>query len=696
MKRNRKYQLQLAIAACLVLPFSSPLLADEAAQPDTSNWACKFCVVSDGWFGDLEFGATYLDDWSPKFGDYRGYDDDGAFLHLAGDASYRSENGYYMDFYARDLGLDSRALDMRGGKQGSYEWRAGYDEIPRYMSYGAVSPYAGVGSDVLTLPDGWKMTTADPSDFLPIDLESKRKTLTAGLTFGLGSAWKFDADYERQTKDGTKAFSGGLFFVNAAIFPAPVDYTTDLFTAGVEWATRKANLRLEFAGSDFDNGYNSVTWDNPLPIISGDEVSRSALEPDNKYHLVSLSGSWRITRSLRISGKVSSGEVEQNDPFLPYSISPAYEDTPLPRDALDGKLETSMYNLSGRVYWRVHDRFDITASYKSNERDNKTPVDVYTPILLEVWETGEYSNRPYGYERSQARVEARFRPVGNLRLNLGGKWDTIERTYQDVSETDEDTVWGEMAFSPWHWLDTRLKFDGSDRSAKDFEQLGNYGRPENPLMRKFNLAERERKRITAEFDVIPTENMSFTLSYYATDDEYDESVLGLKESEEKSFNLDFNYILGKETNLYAFFTDETIDAEISAAESFSAAPWDSSTSDEIQTWGVGVSGRIDERFTYGFDYVSSDADGNILTDSGAGEGPFPALTTELQNARVYLNFKINDRWGLGLDAYHEEYDTSDWYVDGIGPTDVTGLLGLGETSPDYSVNVIRLMATFRL
>ena len=94
--------------------------------------------------------------------------------------------------------------------------------------------------------------------------------------------------------------------------------------------------------------------------------------------------------------------------------------------------------------------------------------------------------------------------------------------------------------------------------------------------------------------------------------------------------------------------------------------------------------------------MSSDADGNILTDSGAGEGPFPVLTTELQNARVYLNYMINDRWGLGLDAYHEEYDTSDWYVDGIGPTDVTGLLSLGETSPDYSVNVIRLMATFRL
>ena len=33
---------------------------------------------------------------------------------------------------------------------------------------------------------------------------------------------------------------------------------------------------------------------------------------------------------------------------------------------------------------RVLDRLDLTAAYKYDERDNKTPVDTYTPILLEV------------------------------------------------------------------------------------------------------------------------------------------------------------------------------------------------------------------------------------------------------------------------------------------------------------------------
>jgi MtrB/PioB family decaheme-associated outer membrane protein len=276
------------------------------------------------------------------------------------------------------------------------------------------------------------------------------------------------------------------------------------------------------------------------------------------------------------------------------------------------------------------------------------------------------------------------------------KRDTLRRTYQDVRKTEEDTFWFETGLAITHWFDARLRLDSADREASGFDEQGNFSRAENPLMRKFNMADRDRNRVTAELDFMPTANMSLTLSYYATDDSYNESVLGLRESEESSLNLDFTYLLGKETSIYAFYSDETIDAELSGQVDDGTDPWHADTGDDIQTWGVGINGRFKERFSYGFDYVSSESDGNILTDSGAGEGPFPVLATELQNARVYLNFKVSERWGLGIDAYHEKYDTKDWYLDGIGPTDITGVLTLGEISPNYSANVVRLLATLTL
>lgn len=696
MKRMTTYPMQLALGACLALPFAAPALADDAQQPDTSGWVCKFCVVSDGWFGDLEFGAIYLDDWSPKFGDYRGFDDDGMFLAAGGFAGYRNANGYYIDIAARDLGLESRALDARGGKQGGLEWQFGYSEIQRYLGYGTSTPYSGVGSDRLTLPDGWRMTQASPSDFVPLALDTQRKTLDLGLAFGLGRAWDFDVEYERQEKDGAKAFSGAIFIVNAAHVPAPVDYTTDRFTAGVEFNSRTAQLRLEFTGSDFDNGYNSVTWDSPLAIGFGDEIAQSALEPDNKYHLFSLTGAMNITRFLRVQAKVSSGTMEQNDPFLAYSIAPMYAGRELPRPSLDGEIETSMLNLFGRVHWRVSDAFNISASWKSNERDNRTPVDTYSPVILEVFPRGPRSNRPYGSEREQGAIDFRFRALGSLRLNAGFRTETITRTYESVEETEEDTVWGEVEFAPWAWMDARVRYDTSSRTPSEYLEVGYYERPENPLMRKFHLAERDRDRLTAELDLMPTDKLGFTFSYYTTDDTYGQSVLGLQDSEERSFSLDAHYTLGEATTLHAFYSDETIDARMAAAGSLDAMPWRGLTSDSFETWGLGVSGRISDRLTYGADYLSSDSEGDIRIDEGADAVPFPMLTTDLRYLRAWLKFRVNDRWSLGLDAYNEKYDSADWMVDGIGPTSITGLLAFGQNSPDYSVNVIRLLATIRL
>jgi MtrB/PioB family decaheme-associated outer membrane protein len=691
MKRHTKYQLLLAVSTSMLLPFSTTGLANEAVDtPDTSNWVCKLCLISNGWKSNWDFGLIYVDDPTPKFADYRGLSDDGAYIEASGNSRYLDDKGHYIDLYGRNLGLDSRQLEMRGGKQGRFELRLNYSEVPRYLGHGTVTPYEGVGTDNLVLPQG---ASSDVSTWSPALLESKRKTADAGFIVKMGRSWSLDADYERQKRDGTRSFAGGTFAINGALFPAPVDYTTNIFRTGLEYAGKRGQVRLDFINSDFDNGFSSVTWDNYLAIGFGDDVSRSALEPDNSFQQVSLAGAYRISRRFRVSGKANIGSMEQNVAFLPYSINPAYADKELPRSSLNGKLETSMINLAGRAYIVLSDKLDLTAQYKVNERDNKTPVDVYTPILVEVFETGPRSNRPYSYDRSQGKAELRWRPRYNWRLNAGLKRDTLERTYQDVEKNVEDSYWGEMQFTSWTWLDTRLKYEILSRDSKGFAEQGNYGRAENPLMRKFNMIDRDRDRLTLEFDLFPSERFDLALSMYTTDDEYDESILGLTESEESSINLNFNFVVNELTNIYAYVSSNDIEAKMSGAASAGGIPWNAVTEDEILTWGIGIAGQFKEKFSYGVDYVSSDSDGRIHTDTGAGEAPFPVMTTSLQNLRAYLKYQINDNWGLALDAYNENYDSSDWHVDNLGPLDINGILSMGELSPDYDVNVVRLMAT---
>ena len=530
----------------------------------------------------------------------------------------------------------------------------------------------------------------------PALLESKRTISGAGFAFKAFSNWRADVDFQRQEREGTKTFSGGLFFVNAGLFPAPVNYETDRFDAGIEYNGRMFQVRAEYTASDFSNSYNSVTWDNPLALGFGDEVSRSALEPDNEHQQFSLVGGIRFTDWLRFTGKVSSGEAEQNDSFLPYSINPVYEDRPLPRESLDGKLETSMYNIAGRLHMRLSRGLDLTASYKSSERDNKTPSDVYEPVMMEVYPRPPRSNRIYSYDRSIGKVELRYRPTHKLRLNAGLWSEEMERTSQEVKTTDEDAWFAEAQWTPWALMDVRVKVDKGEREASISEQQGNYDRPENSLMRKFNMANRDRDRYTIEVDLMPTERMGINFSLYSTEDDYTESVIGLTEGEETAMSIDFNYLFSNGMNLYAFFTDETIKAVMSGADGEGATPWTSNTEDDIVSWGAGLTGKFNEKASYGLDYLSSAADGEIITSNGSVPTPFPVLTTELSNIRLYVDFELSERWGMGVEAYKERYKTADWMVDGVGPYSIEGVLTMGEHSPDYSVSVIRVLATYRL
>ena len=101
MKRHTKYQLLLAVSTSMLLPISTIGLANEAVDaPDTTNWVCKLCLISNGWRSDWDFGLIYVDDPTPKFADYRGPSDDGAYIEASGNSRYLDDKGhYFMSFF---------------------------------------------------------------------------------------------------------------------------------------------------------------------------------------------------------------------------------------------------------------------------------------------------------------------------------------------------------------------------------------------------------------------------------------------------------------------------------------------------------------------------------------------------------------------------------------------------------------------
>ncbi len=76
-------------------------------------------------------GITNMDDDAARFGDATGYDDAGTYLNLDGTGTHIADD-YRWDWDAEDLGLDSRVLNLTGGRPGSFGYRIGYRQLPRY------------------------------------------------------------------------------------------------------------------------------------------------------------------------------------------------------------------------------------------------------------------------------------------------------------------------------------------------------------------------------------------------------------------------------------------------------------------------------------------------------------------------------------------------------------------------------------
>mgnify|MGYP001828114842 FL=1 len=652
MKRlTRKFGFSLStLLPVLLLSGHSPTIEAQDAEPEI--YKCRQCVKYTGWRGTIDFGAAYIDDDSYRFGDYRGLEEEGFYAAVDGDVHYRDLKGNYFDLYAQNVGYESRELDLRTGNQGHYELRLGWQEIPRWLGYGGTqTPFLGVGGDVLTLPEGWVKAnttsemTALQDSLVAEPLKVKREIFDAGATIKFLSNWSYRIDYQQQKKEGLRTLGAGLYFSNASILPMPIDFTTDLFDTALTWANKRAQVELGFISSKFDNGYSSLTWQNPFRSLPEHSVFRAALEPGNKFHQFNLSGAFAITPKIRLSGRASTGRMKQNDPFLPYTINPKYSDLPLPRESLDGKVDINTYNLTGKLFARINNKLSFTARGKWDKRDNKTPVDLYTPVATDLVPVTPRYNRPYSYKRQKYSADVRYRLDPRVGLSGGVRQHNMDRTLQHVERTKETTWWAQARVNPTFNTEFRFKGEWGDRDISDYLQLDDDGTVDHPLFRKFNMADGDGDRILVEFDYMPVDSFSITLGYIHAQSKYKESVLGLQKSLDESYSVNLNYAVNSKVNAYAFYNLDYIDADILNTTGGSSAPWNAITEDQIETAGIGLSAIISEKSSLGIDYVYAGSTGKISVQTAAEEEPFDNLKTNLKNFRLHFDYEFNDSWG---------------------------------------------------
>jgi MtrB/PioB family decaheme-associated outer membrane protein len=668
-------------------------------QADTESWECSQCPDVSGTEGDVTVGVGYVSEESAYFGRYTGLDDDGLYFLGGVRARYRSEDEKYLDLEASNLGLDSRSLGLRGGERGRYRAHLNYDQIPGFVAENARTVFRGVGSTQLTLPADWERANATGDmgrlndSLTEISLDTRRDRLGVGVEFWRGRAWDYGIDYRRTEQDGFK-IQGGSFLTTASLLPVKVDRVTDQIDARIAYREQNWHAAASYHVSLFDNKADAVTWDNPFSL--GGEQGRMAQEPDNRFHQLTLSGGWRPTSRLNTSGRLSIGRMEQDDTFLAPTINPNLVTPGLPRSDLDGRVNTLTGNL--RAVYAAGSRLTVTGEGFYDDRDNRTSRDEFVQVGTDTFVGAARINRPYSFERLGGRLIADFRASDKVRLSAGGRAEQVERTFQEVDKTETTAGWGEIRSTPTDRVDLTLRLTREERRLDDdYTALPDVIPEENPLLRKFHLASRDRDQVRADISYMVSDRVSLGLSGDYAKDDYDRSRVGLIDARDAAYTVDISATPRDNLTVSAFYGRERIESTLASSAAFGFPDWTADQRDTIDSFGLTLEARDvgREGFDAGIDYGYSSGKGRITMRTGAPVEPLPDLESRLNTVKLYGRYRVNERLSVRVDYLYERFRSKDFTLDDVAPDTIPSVLTLGEESPNYSAHFIGTSLNYR-
>jgi hypothetical protein len=355
----------------------------------------------------------------------------------------------------------------------------------------------------------------------------------------------------------------------------------------------------------------------------------------------------------RFMGTFSYGWRLQNDDFLPFTINNAItaggvgcqtSSACLPsRRSLDGDVRPLTVNAT--VVNNFFDPLNLKAYYRFYDLDNRSrqlsfpegiivndqvgrttdgiPANCLDPGGVKCPDAG-IKSIPYAYSKNNVGFDASYPFARWLTGKLSYSWERTHRERRDVLNANEHSVGPTIDIKPSPWVLFRASYRHFWRGAPDY----NNNRVESEfddtnLIRKFDLAKRDRDKASFFAQVTPWEQLTLYGAFDFIADEYRDVVLGTQ--------TDLNYspsvgLIYAPLDWLRFFTDynwERFDWKLDAMQRSNSAPledptdpttcdpncqlrkWTSRGTDRIHTASVGTDITLIEkvlgfRIQYGY------------------------------------------------------------------------------------------------
>jgi len=691
--------------------------------------------------GELSVGFINFDIDNPNtvVGGYNGIRDDDRKLLTEFNLTTHPGN-YYLSLDGSNLGLDTRQLGAEWGQHGLFNLSFEHSQIHAFSGVNAYTPYEGVGSDQLTLPDGFTTATTPTgmnlSEHLkPIDLATERRSNRLELKLSPSDKWSAKLAFFREAREGTQSLGGAVGVTGpngypAIVFPAPVDQVTNNIEAALGFHNQTLQWELNYQWSHFNNRYTALSWENPYDATVGDyeKQNLTSLDPDNSYHNLGLNGALNITPRTRLIVTANLGKMSQDSAMLDYTINPVTIDVPLTRSSAQAERKTRRLHL--KLTSKPMRKLTFNLGYKYDKTLNNTPVTLFQRVVNDT--TDQYAidsaranyNRPYEQTQARLKLDGGYYFGRGTSLKFALFQENIDRTHRAVETTRERSASAKFnsrfttlaSFSLGLQRDIRKARGDYDPSQVFLayhtdEHIDTVPLEErfsnNPELRQYDIADRNRDKINLNINLYPHPDIVVGLNHSLNREDYADGWLGLEGKKQKSSTLDLSFTPNQDLTLFSYFTYETIDFAIDGRNFRStsntvdlANNWTVGNYDTLGTLGVGSRFsllRDDLQISIQAFYSRERNRLNIATGTAIEAVQLPIDRAKRKGIEVEADYFINSLLDIRLGLAYETFKDSEWSRDVIPPgSDASDeLITLMNAEPDYTAYIAYTALRFK-
>ena len=697
----------LSVLALVAVPVAASAQTQTPAQPEIANR------------GAIDFGVrgTRATGDPARYERYRDLGD-GLFVQRL-QAVRETDGGWILRFTGDNVGRRDQRFVGDFVKSGKFKGWAMWDQIPMLFSRTTRTLFAEDFDDdspsVVTIDDALQsQVQAAPTSILDVfnrnarefELRSRRHSAVGGFEYLPTQSFTVRSQVQFTDRDGGIPFGGSFGHSSLVEFPLPVNHTLTDVTGNAEYSRDTVLLRAGYTGSFFSNEATSAVFDNPFRLtdIAG-TPSRGALSvaPSNSFVSVNGMGSLRLPHRTRATAYVSLGSLKDaGDPLMAQTVNTANLTAPLERGFVEGEARTMAVNLS--FVSRPTRYLDFNVQFRSYDFDNQTPIFNLTqrvaydgtPSAI----AGGVHTEPFGVVRRNFDADFKVTPVRGATAGVGfGRIDE-ERSHRIFESTTENVLRATFDAIGTGLFSVRTKYEHSQRRGEGIEhgeaELASIG--EQPGMRHFDVAPRDRDRVTLVATITPASTWSINGSVAAGRDDYRlelprtdtplESLFGLRDNSHRVYSVGMDAIPAERVTLGGSYSFERYNALNRSRQASPGAEftdprrnWSAEGTDRVHSFIVSagvteIDDKLDLQFSYDYnrsratyEYFAGTVPNRTLPEETLPDPTLPTPTSlptvrgDLGRGSVDAIYSLTERIGVGLSYWYENYSVSDFTLD---------------------------------